>query len=69
VEGAEPQPGHWPAVTAPTPPAQMVARGGNGLPMRESFLKRGLARAKPGLPRDGGSEGEPEELTEQIGIG
>ena len=44
-----PQPGHWPAVTNPTPPDQMVAHGGNGVAMRESFLSRGLARSKPDL--------------------
>ncbi len=29
-EGAEPQPGHWPAVQSPTPPAQRVVRPGAG---------------------------------------
>lgn len=48
AEGADPQPGHWPEVTTPTPRAEMVAKSGNGLPMRESFLKRGLARYKDG---------------------
>ena len=48
-EGAAPQPGHWPDVTTPTPPEQMVAHGGNGLAMRDSFLKRGFARSKPDL--------------------
>ncbi len=48
-EGAAAQPGHWPGVTNPTPPEQMVAHGGNGLAMRESFLKRGLAKNKPDL--------------------
>ena len=46
AEGAEPQPGHWPEVRTPTPRAQMVAKSGNGLPMRESFLKQGIARYK-----------------------
>lgn len=46
AEGAEPQPGHWPEVTTPTPRAQMVAKSGNGLPMRESFLKQRIARYK-----------------------
>lgn len=50
-EGAGPQPGHWPEVTNPTPPEQMVAHGGNGLDMRESFLKRGLAKSKPDLEK------------------
>jgi|TARA_B110000495_G_C22990938_1_gene583506 catechol 2,3-dioxygenase-like lactoylglutathione lyase family enzyme len=46
AEGAEPQQGHWPEVTTPTPRSQMVAKSGNGLPMRESFLKQGVARYK-----------------------
>jgi catechol 2,3-dioxygenase-like lactoylglutathione lyase family enzyme len=46
AEGAEPQHGHWPEVTTPTPRAQMVAKSGNGLPMRESFLKQRIARYK-----------------------
>jgi hypothetical protein len=49
AEGAEPQPGVWPEVSRPTAPEAMVARGGNGLAMRDSFLRRGLARAKPEL--------------------
>lgn len=49
-EGAEPQPGHWPEVTNPTPPAEMTAHAGNGYDMRESFLSRGLAVAKPNVP-------------------
>jgi catechol 2,3-dioxygenase-like lactoylglutathione lyase family enzyme len=49
AEGAEPQPGVWPEVSQPTAPEAMVARGGNGLAMRDSFLRRGLARAKPEL--------------------
>ena len=43
-EGAAPQPGHWPEVARVTPADEMVATSGNGIPMRESFLKRGLAR-------------------------
>ena len=50
AEGAEPQPGHWPEVTNPTPPEAMVAEAGNGFPMRQSFLSRGIARAREGLP-------------------
>ena len=46
AEGSEPQPGHWPKVTKPTLPADMVANSGNGLPMRESFLNQGIARYK-----------------------
>ncbi len=44
AEGAEPQAGHWPEVTSPTAAEDMIAKSGNGLPMRESFLKQGLAR-------------------------
>lgn len=44
AEGADPQPGHWPNVTVHTAPEDMVAKSGNGLPMRESFIKQGLAR-------------------------
>ncbi len=49
AEGAEPQPGHWPDVTNPTPESKMTAGSGNGAPMRVSFLKRGLARFKDGI--------------------
>jgi len=56
AEGSEPQPGHWPEVTDPTPPEEMVAHSGNGFPMRQSFLHRGLARAKTGLPDEGPEE-------------
>lgn len=42
AEGADPQPGHWPAVTDPTPPEQMTAHGGNGLDMRKRILDDGL---------------------------
>ena len=49
AEGAGPQPGHWPEVTKHTPPEEMVAHAGNGFAMREDFMKRGLARPKPGL--------------------
>ncbi len=48
-EGSGPQPGVWPEVTSPTPPEEMVARQGNGYPMRQSFIERGIARAVPGL--------------------
>ena len=43
LEGAEPQPGHWPRVTQPTPREKMTAHSGNGHSMRASFLQRGLA--------------------------
>jgi catechol 2,3-dioxygenase-like lactoylglutathione lyase family enzyme len=48
-EGAGPQPDHWPEVMSPTPASGMFAHAGNGITMRESFLKRGLARMLPGL--------------------
>ena len=44
AEGAGPQPGHWPGVSAPTPEKGMVAESGNAHPMREHFLRNGLAR-------------------------
>lgn len=46
AEGAGPQPGHWPEVTHPTPPERMLAHGGNGYAMRESFLREGSGRLK-----------------------
>ncbi len=52
AKGVGPQPGHWPEVSAPTPPEQMIAQPGNGFAMRASFIERGLARARPGLPPD-----------------
>jgi len=50
AEGAGSQPGVWPEVTTPTPPEKMVASPGNGLPMRDKFLKDGKARLKEGFP-------------------
>ena len=47
AEGAEPQPGHWPEVTDPTPPEAMVAHPGNGWPMRDRAVKEGRAKLKP----------------------
>ncbi len=44
VEGSDPQPGHWPAVTNPTSPEEMVAHSGNGNPMRENMVRNGLGR-------------------------
>ena len=43
AEGAGPQPGIWPEVADPTPPERMTAHGGNGLTMRETFLRDGTA--------------------------
>jgi len=40
AEGAGPQPGHWPAVTTPTPLAQMMAHAGNGYQMRDAALEQ-----------------------------
>jgi catechol 2,3-dioxygenase-like lactoylglutathione lyase family enzyme len=48
-EGADPQPGLYPAVAVPTPRSQFKARPGNGFDMRKSFLERGLGRMKPEL--------------------
>ena len=56
AEGAAPQPGHWPEVTAPTPPEAMLAHAGNGYPMRQSFIARGIARPLPGLPEEASAE-------------
>jgi catechol 2,3-dioxygenase-like lactoylglutathione lyase family enzyme len=44
AEGSGPQPGVWPEVTNPTPRAAMIAHGGNGFTMRETFIREGLAR-------------------------
>ena len=44
VEGSDPQPGHWPAVTTPTSPEDMVAHSGNGNPMRDNMVRNGLGR-------------------------
>lgn len=49
AEGADPQPGHWPAVERVTPEAEMHAQGGNGHPMRQHFLDNGLARYSDGV--------------------
>ena len=46
AEGAEPQPGHWPEVTRPTPPEQMTAHAGNGHAMRTAFVAEGKARLR-----------------------
>ncbi len=58
AEGAAPQPGHWPEVTTPTPSEAMVANAGNGFPMRQSFIARGIARPSPGLPEETAAEGQ-----------
>ena len=47
AEGADPQPGHWPEPARRTPPAEMVATGGNGLPMRQAILQAGKGRITP----------------------
>ena len=43
-------------MTAPTPPEAMVAHAGNGFPMRQSFIARGIARPLPGLPEEASAE-------------
>jgi hypothetical protein len=48
-EGADPQPGHWPAVERATLESEMRADGGNGHPMRQYFLENGLARFSAGV--------------------
>ena len=52
AEGSEFQPGHWPSVENPTPESEMRALTGNGQPMREHFLKQGLARYSTGVPSE-----------------
>jgi len=52
AEGARPQPGHWPEVTAPTPIEAMTAHGGNALPLRKELLAQGRVRLKDGLEAD-----------------
>jgi len=47
AEGAEPQPGHWPEVTNPTPRERFTAHGGNAFTMRETFIREGIGRLKP----------------------
>lgn len=49
AEGSAPQPGHWPEVANPTPETDMVASGGNGLPLRERLLAEGKVRFKEAL--------------------
>ncbi len=44
AEGAGPQPGVWPEVATPTPREDMTAHPGNGVTMRETFLRGGLGR-------------------------
>lgn len=46
AEGAGPQPGHWPEVTNPTPPAAMTAHDGNGYDMRQAILREGRGHVK-----------------------
>ncbi len=43
-EGSEPQPGHWPEVTSPTPPEQWVAYPGAGFDIRPKGLDEKRAR-------------------------
>lgn len=47
AEGATPQPGHWPAVTNPTPRSKFNAHGGNAFTMRETFIREGIGKLKP----------------------
>lgn len=44
AEGSAPQPGHWPAVTSPTPASEWKARPGNGHVMRDTFVREGTGR-------------------------
>lgn len=47
AEGADPQPGHWPEVTNPTPREQFSAHGGNAYTMRQTFLREGIGELRP----------------------
>ncbi|MDX1736626.1 MAG: VOC family protein [Alphaproteobacteria bacterium] len=51
-EGALPQSGHWPEVTKTTPTSDMVASGGNGLPLRRGLLASKKVSFKENLPKD-----------------
>ena len=44
-EGSEPQPGHWPAVTAPTPADQWTARPGAGYEIRGTAFREDRGKA------------------------
>jgi hypothetical protein len=61
AEGADAQPGHWPEVTNPTPPEQMVAHGGNGLDMREATLREGRGHLRQDYARLAGGTSEAAE--------
>ena len=50
AEGAEPQSGHWLSVKRPKPESEMLALDGNGAPMRNDFLRQGLACFVEDLP-------------------
>ena len=49
MEGSRPQPGHWPDVRTHTTEEEMNPVPGNGVAMREDFLRRGLARVTPDM--------------------
>ncbi|MBT8437124.1 MAG: VOC family protein [Gammaproteobacteria bacterium] len=51
AEGSGLQPDRWPSVQQPTPESEMRALTGNGQPMREYFLKHGLASYSVDVPR------------------
>lgn len=59
AEGADMQAGHWPVVDKPTPESKMRASGGNGRPMREDFLARGLASYSAGVSAEFQASLEP----------
>lgn len=44
LEGSQPQPGHWPAVSHPTPPEQWAAHPGAGFEIRSVGLEGKRAR-------------------------
>ncbi|ANK81735.1 MAG: hypothetical protein TEF_13705 [Rhizobiales bacterium NRL2] len=48
LEGSGPQPGHWPTVSNPTPPEEMIAsKAGNAYALRAELRKTGKGRLTP----------------------
>ena len=45
LEGSQPQPGHWPEVTAPTPPEQWQAYPGAGFEMGATAIRENRGKA------------------------
>ncbi len=49
AEGSQPQPGHWPEVSEPTPAGEMTAHAGNAHPLRQGLLEQGRVKYVDGL--------------------